>query len=188
MAGFYIQIKGLEDAQKILAGIADGSKKAIVRALNKTVGIPTGGVQSDAVKAVAGKINLTQKDIKKSFEVKKATYTDLSAYVRSTGKPTPLGRFIRTRQTSKGISVQVKRSRPRTVIRHAFFITAKKGSYKGVYWRVGRHRYPIKQRYGPRVPDIFENTEVMQPILQKAQERLDKNFNHEVEFLLETNK
>ncbi len=186
-SGFYIEIKGLDDVQRTLAGIKDGSRKAIVRALNKTVGTSSGGVQSDAVKEVAREFNLTQKDIKRDFRIKKATYADLSAYVRAQGKPVPLGRFIRTRQTQKGVSVQVKKSRPRVVIRHAFIPKLKSG-HIGVFWRRGKQRLPIDQRFGPRVPDIFSNDEVMKPILQKAQERLDKNFSHEVEFLLETSK
>jgi hypothetical protein len=187
MPGFYVQIKGIEDAQKLLSGIKDGSRKVIVRALNKTVGTSSGGVQSDAVKAVAGEFNLTQKDIKRDFKVKKATYTDLSAYVRSQGKPIPLGRFIRTRQTLKGVSVQVKKGRSRTIIRHAFIPKLKSG-HIGVFWRTGKSRLPIEQKFSSRIPDIFSNADVMEPILKKAQERLDKNFSHEVEFLLESSK
>jgi len=185
MAGFYIEIKGLEDAQKLLSGIKGGSRKAIVRTLNKTVGTSSGGVQSDATKAVAQEFNLTQKNIKRDFSVKKAKYSDLSAYVKSKGKPVPLGRFVRTRQTKKGVSVLVKKNRPRTVIRHAFIPKLKSG-HTGVFWREGKPRLPIKQRFGPRIPDIFSNQEVMAPILKKAQERLDKNFSHEVDFLLES--
>ncbi len=181
MAGFYIEIKGLAEAQKTLADIRDGTKKAIVRALNRTVT----AVQSDAVKAVAAEFNLTQKDIRHDFTIKKANYGDFSAYVQAAGKPTPLIKFIRTRQTQKGVSVQVKKSRSRAVIKHAFIVTQRSG-YRGVFLRVGRARYPIKQRYGPRVPDILSNPEVMGPILEQARERLDKNFEHEVDFLLES--
>ncbi len=209
MAGFYVQIKGLEDAQKLLSGIKDGSRKAIARALNKTVGTSSGGVQSDAVKEVAKEFNLTQKDIKRDFKIKKATYTDLSAYVRAQGRPVPLERFIRTRQTQKGVSIQVKKNRSRVVIPHLFIrkykggvfirlalirdITSnpmsirrdKSGKFLGKF---RDKRFPIKHRFGPRIPDIFSNAEVMEPILKKAQERLDKNFGHEVEFLLESGK
>ena len=205
MSGFYIEIKGLEDAQKLLSGIKDGSRKAIVRALNKTVGTSSGGVQSDAVKAVAKEFNLTQKNIKKDFRTKKATYSNLSAYVQARGNPVPLERFIKTRQNKIGVSVQVKKSRPRVTIPH-LFIRKYKG---GVFVRlsaIGKNvtpgmsirkdksgkflgkfrdtRFPIKHKFGPRIPDIFSNQEVMEPILKKAQERLDKNFGHEVDFLL----
>jgi len=187
MPGFYVEIKGLEDAQKLLSGIKDGSRKAIVRALNKTVGTSSGGVQSDAVKKVAEEFNLTQKAIKRDFVIKKANYSDLSAYVRAKGKPVSLGRFVRTRQTLKGVSVLVKKAKPRTIIRHAFIPKLKSG-HVGVFWRTGKSRFPIEQKFGPRIEDIFSNKEVMEPILQKAQERLDKNFNHEVEFLLTSSK
>jgi len=187
MSQFTISIKGLDEAKFLLQGIKNGSRKAIVRALNKTVGTTTGGVRSDASKAVAGSINLAQTVIKKDFSVAKATYSNLSAHVRAKGLPIALGKFKGTRQTKKGISVQVKKNRPRKVIRRAFIPKLKSG-HKGVFWRTGKERLPIDQRFGPRVPDILSNEPVMNPILEKAEVRLDKNFAHEVDHLLESSK
>jgi hypothetical protein len=199
---FDITIKGIPEIREMLKGIEGGADKAIARALNKTAH----AVESDAAKKITEKLNVTQGTVKKDFKLCRATYTKLTAAVRSKGKPVALGKTLRVRQIQRGVSVMVKRDKPRKVIRHAFI--GKIGSHKGVFQRTytqksdykpvypirdkkfyghlpRKYRLPAKELFGPRVPDIFSNQDVMGPILQSAGERLEKNMGHEAEFVLQ---
>jgi hypothetical protein len=58
-----------------------------------------------------------------------------------------------------------------------------------VFWRQKRHgvrvhRLPISRRIGYRVPDMLADKVIMPTVLKKSQERLDKNFSHEIDFML----
>jgi hypothetical protein len=56
---------------------------------------------------------------------------------------------------------------------------------KLVYARLPKKfRFPIQQRFGPRVSDIMGNDPVMKIILDKAEVRLHDNLEHETDFEL----
>lgn len=199
---FSVTMKGVPEVREMLKNIEGGANKAIARALNKTVK----SVSSDSAKKITEKLNVTQSTVKRDFKTYKATYTKLTAAVRAKGKPVALGKTLRVRQIQRGVSVMVKKDKPRKVIRHAFI--AKIGKHKGIFQRdwtqkpgynpvypvrqkgfyarlPRKYKLPVKELFGPRVPDIFSNRDVMGPILQKASAHLEKNMGHEAEFVLQ---
>lgn len=64
--------------------------------------------------------------------------------------------------------------------------TEKAEELENQIWEALPHkfRFPIKERFGPRVPDIFSNSQVMDAVLEKAGNRLHANINHELEYEL----
>lgn len=190
----------LKKVRDMFSDMKDMGTKVAVRALNKTLT----GVKTDASSAIRDEITASKKAVDGTFTMEKAGSAKVQASIASTGKPLPLSEYS-ARQTKKGVSVQVKRSRPRTVIPGAF-IAAMKSGHKGVFWREWRgqkrakregvrygmlprkYRLPIKQLYGPRVPDIMSNDPVMKVILDKAGERLHNNLAHEAEYELSKHK
>lgn len=176
--------------------------KVISRSLNKTLT----GVKTDASTEIRKELNAKKAAVDETFKMDKATTKKLTASIESTGKPLALIDFVGTRQTTKGVSVLIKKGRSRTIIPRAFIATTEYGhkgvSHKGVFWRKwhgpkrpknSRIRYgalphkfrlPVKERFGPRVPDIFSNSQVMDAVLEKAGNRLHANINHELEYEL----
>lgn len=185
----------LRKAKALLSGIKGGVPRVIARALNKTLT----GVRKDAVKEIQKTITPKAKVIRKTFKISKATVFRPTGVILSTGKPLGLIHF-KARQTKKGVTLQIKKKEPRKFLKHAFIATMPSG-HKGVFWREykgtrgatrkgmayaaipRKYRLPIKELYGPRVPDILSNEPVMKPILDKAKRRLRKNFSHELNFL-----
>lgn len=173
----------LRDVQSALTGIKNGYPKVLTRAINKSMT----GIRTDATAEIYKELNLTKKRIRKDFKIRKMTWTKLEAWINSKGKPVGLASFTGTWQTKKGVSAKVKRATRKKVIRHAF--TNPVGGIKHAFLRkkvggVRVGRYPIERLTGPRIQDIYANKQVMARVLKKADARMSKNLNRELNYEL----
>jgi len=132
MIQIYINQDDVAKVKTMMAGILDGATKVMVRALNLTLT----GVKTDASTEIRNIITAKKSTVDATFKTSKATATKLSATFQSTGRPLPLIAYS-VNQTQKGVSVQVRKDKPRKVLAGAFIATIKSG-HKGVYWRVYR--------------------------------------------------
>jgi len=198
MAGFSVNVSktDLAEVERTMTGIKNGYPKVVSRSLNRTLT----GVRTDAVKEIGKVITPRAKTIRSTFTIKKASFRNLTAAVKSTGGPLPLIEY-KARATKKGVTVQVKKKSSRSLWPGAFIATMPSG-HKGIFsrkkppYRTNRSpklpwkRFPrkfrleIHEQFGPRVPDIMENAEVINPILQKAWDRLLRELNHQIDFEL----
>lgn len=178
--------------------------QVVTRAINKT--LP--GMRAHAVKEIMKEITPTAKKIRSEISIQKANQTTLTGELISKGIPLGLIHF-RPRQTKKGVSVLVKKKKGRKLLRAAYVGTGTKGGeqvfrreLRGDYWGPRKsnrmdlpfkkfspydgkdYRLPVKRLTGPRVPDIMENEPVFRAIDKMAQDRLDKNFSHELKYSL----
>jgi hypothetical protein len=217
MGAFRMKINETDMARvkAMLGGLTGAGTRVTVRATNKTLA----GVKTDASSAIREEVTAKKAAVDKTFKTVKATEANPTAWIASTGIPVPLIDYS-ARQTTKGVSVQVKKSSARKVV-PGTFITSMKTGHKGVFWRkwhsgakgklnktesaISRsgwiwsaklrrwlsiawlpreYRLPIKERTGPRVPDIMGNEPVMRRILAQADDRLHKNIVHETDYEL----
>lgn len=201
MAGFSVEVSktDLADVERALTGIKNGYAKVVSRSLNRTLT----GVRTDAVREVQKVITPTAKTIRATFTMIKASTRKLAAAVKSSGMALPLIEY-KARASKKGVTVQVKKKSKRSLISGAFIATMKSG-HKGVFLREytdkrrpvkkarpgvpyaampRKYRLPIKELYGPGVPDILSNDSVMKPILKKADERLHKELGNQLNYEL----
>jgi hypothetical protein len=214
----FFKIKAYEDdlasVRKMLSDLKGSGSRVIMRATNKTLT----GVKTDASAAIRQTVTAKKAAVDDTFKISKATIDKPSASIASTGRPVGLINFS-SNQTKKGVSVQVRKDRPRKIVPGAFIATMKSG-HKGVFWRKyhqtggklkkndtlinqsgfiystklkrfisaawlpKEYRLPIRELFGPRIPDIMENVPVMNDILSKAGDRLHKNLMHETEYEL----
>lgn len=203
MSAFSIQIN--QEDMKAVRVMLDGIEKSIslvtMRAVNKTLT----GVKTDASSAIREKLNVKKSAVDETFKIKKATTLNLAAKFQSTGKPLALTDLVGTRQVQKGVSVQVRKDKSRTILQRGFIATMKSG-HEGVFWREWQwhnkpsaklnrfipyarlpkiYRLPIKEGSAPRVPDYLgDKGPIMKTVLTKANERLHSNLDHELEFEL----
>lgn len=146
---------------------------AVVRALNRTAD----QVRTQASRAVrdAG-YNLKAATIKANIKIKRATAGNLRATVVASGRPIPLIQYG-ARQTGKGVTVNVQKGRK--LIAGAFIATMPSG-HKGVFVRgagnvhkrvarngkVSWHGLPIRELFGPSIPDGLANKSVQEALQQ----------------------
>ncbi|MGN6589284.1 MAG: phage tail protein [Sphingomicrobium sp.] len=164
-------------------------QKAVVRALNKTA--------AQARTAAAQEVrsagyNIKSSAIKSSFYIDKARAGRLVVMLKSTGRPIALINYG-ARQSKSGVSVQVKVGRQ--VLRHAFIATMKNG-HRGVFERIGnKHKkvkrngkivrtgLPIKELFGPSIPQSLSNDAVEKALMKKIREKFPQILKHELAFV-----
>lgn len=163
---------------------------ATVRALNKVADqvVVTGSREMRA----AG-YNLKISTIKKGLRIARASPGALKATVIASGRPIPLVQFG-ARQTSKGVTVNVLKGRK--LIAGAFIATMPSG-HKGVYVREATtvhkkmrsgskaswHALPIRELFGPSVPDGLSNKFVQDRLQQFINEKFPEILKHESQWL-----
>lgn len=191
----------LAKIKTLLAGVKNGAPKVLSRSINKT----ETGVVAESAKLIALSYNLTQKRIKQDFKSKKATVANITGAVTAAGKPLSLTSFIGTSQVVKGVSVRIIRSKPKTILKHAF-ITTVKGS-KQAFWREYqgprsqklyqkwkkspkyavlpiKFRYKIHRLTGPRIEDEFAKDKTQKAIMNYTDDRFKTVLDQELNFEL----
>ena len=177
--------------------IRNGAARVLSRGINKTLA----GVKTDAVNEISNEITPTKTEIRKAFKLFKASISSLSASVECRGKPLPLMKY-KARSVAAGVTFQIRKTDKRMLLPGGFIATMSSG-HKGVFHRVHdgpraptrkrdprfgamprRFRLPIVERFGPRVPDILSNEPVLKQVGVLANQRLDKNLAHELDYLL----
>lgn len=175
------------------------------RAINKTLD----GVRTDATRAVYQDLNLTQTRIRKNFSIVRATTGDISGAFKSKGRDINLASFQGTRVTTRGLSVKIKRSGTRTILRHGFLwnrttksgdlaSTAFERDYGGTRTKASpllpwkkmgeKYRHDLITLTGPRIEDILAKPAVLGPLEKSGGERLTDNVNRELEYILSKHK
>lgn len=153
---------------------------AIARGINRT-----GASERTAMaRAVAADMGLKVGKARDAIQVEKASASTLEGRVVARGKRIPLIDFkARGRYPSlgKGKGVTYTMQGQKKTWQSAFIAIVGDG-HKGVFFRVGRKRLPIKQAYGPSIARVFAN---LLPVGAAARtESLAKNVQHEIEFEL----
>lgn len=92
------------------------------------------------------------------------------------GATEPVTKYTASKRKS-GIFVSVKRGGMKKVER-SFAIGTR------FVARVGRERFPIKGLYGPSVPQLYGNPDVMQTMEERGSEVFDERLEHEIEYRL----
>lgn len=172
-----------------LGKVMKDQQKAIVRALNKTAD-QARTAASQEVRAAG--YNIKASAIKSSFSITKASKGRLVVVLKATGRPIGLINYG-ARQTKSGVSVQVKAGR--TILRHAFIATMPSG-HRGVFERIGnthkrivrngkalRTALPIKELFGPSIPQSLANAAVEAAIMAKIRQKFPESLRHELAFI-----
>lgn len=172
----------VEKAQAMLAHLPGQSQKVLARALNRALE----NARSNTVKSARDEYQVKATEVRKTLKITRATSTRLQAVVSSRGMVLPLSAFSVKPKTPNGrrrtpIRVGVQKGSAEA-LRNAFI--ARVGGRLGVYERVGKARLPIKQLYGPSVPQMIGNNRVIGDIAEKARQTMDVRLDHEISRVL----
>lgn len=156
-----ISIKNNVD--KFINGSIKEVKQAVVKAETRANRRVATTVIKEFTNEVQKDYAIKDAGIKKDLRVSRGRNEDgtrgAGAIITARGKRgIALSRFL-TRQTKKGVSFIVSRTKGRKVIPGAF-IAKMKSKHIGVYVRKGKTRLPIDQKFGPDVKMLI-NTERM---------------------------
>jgi hypothetical protein len=185
--------KALEGLRDVLALVPGGAKKAVYRALSKTIT----GMRTDTVKKVREDYNVPAKQIRERITLikpqKGADYP--RALLKAVGKMSvPLVHYgarprvpvtAGGRRPKKGVSVQVKMASGRKVVEGSFIQTPRSGGEPQIFKRVGEEREPIRRLYGPGHLQALKDEGNLLDLQEQASERLTKNVLHEADYVLQ---
>jgi len=145
----------IADIRLIEQGIG---KKAAVRAVNTAVD----RVATGASREVRKVYNVKARAVAAAIKKRKASMRgrSVSGSVLFSGRNIPLVEFDgRWTRKMTGASVRIKVGAGRKTVAHSF-ITATARTPRGVFVRVGKERFPIKQLRSVSIPDTIRNEAV----------------------------
>lgn len=177
-----IESKDVKKVQKRLGVLKHKAPDVISRALNRAAT----NLKSNVVKKTREEYNIKAKTIRSTIRIERATRTSLSAKVISEGNKEPITSYLvlprnSTAKKSKAlVRVAVKKGDAKTLL--SAFVVSK---YGGVYERENKERFPIKQIYGPSVPQILGNEETEAYVMKEAWNMYKRRVDHEINRLLE---
>jgi hypothetical protein len=186
-------------AQAALAGVRGGADRAMMRALNRAVG----SARAELVRQVRSAYRVSASAIRETLTIRRATSSTLSAEVVSTGRRIPLIDFgPRPDRPGTGgpgrspLQVATSRESAPSPIDGAF-VAALSPLRRGVYERHGskkpmrrratgkeRLAQPLRELFGPAIPQMAGQPEIAQAIEDRAREQLDARLDHEIGRLL----
>lgn len=158
---------------------------AVARGLNRTAS----SERTAMARAVAADMGLKVGVSREAMAITKATANNLEARVTARGKRIPLINFKARGpypSRGRGAGVTYTMQGQRKIWRSAFIATTvvqtdgTGGAHRGVFFRVGKNRLPIKQAYGPSIAHVFGK--LLPAGEARRQEVLVGNVMHEINF------
>ncbi|MBE0470509.1 MAG: phage tail protein [Methyloprofundus sp.] len=173
----------IERANRMLHGLSGAAPKALSRALNRSLE----NARSNAVKKVREEYTVRARDVRQTIRLTRSKPNQLEGEVRSTGRSLPLSAFSVAPKTVNGkrrspIRVSVRKGSKQGMNR-AF--VARVGGSVRVFERVGGRRLPIRQLFGPSVPQMIGNKTVVDFVSIEARKTMDVRLDHEIKRILD---
>ena len=188
-----IKVAGVEEVQARLGKFKNQAPLVLSRAINRAIQ----NVKKNMGKETSQLYYISSSDVKKTVKVAKASKGSLKAAAISSGSGIALSKFkvspnapVRYRGASRSPRVYkagVKKSggvKPLDGDPKAFVAVMKKSGHVGVFTRKNGKSLPIKQLYGPSVPQIVKNEDIMSKINKEASGTLQKRIDAEINNIL----
>lgn len=172
----------LKVAGKTIKTISRVVPQAYFSALNRTAQ----RVKTESHRKIRETYYIKQKDVAAIVSVSKSSKYQAYAEVRAKGRNIPLYKFSaspRTRRNPppKVLKARVKKGEKLKPIKGAFIAQVGRGGHMGVFERLSKRRLPIRELYGPGVPQMLGNREVIDHLEKTAVTEMEKRFAHELE-------
>lgn len=198
MSNNFLEIEGIEEAQKLLENIPNGIERATTRAINRSLTT----LKKNLKKEVTKNYGIKSTDVEKSLSTQKATFTAMKGIINSRSPVTSMYKFAKG-NSKKGVTVLIKRSEGRKRVKGKSdlnglpFIARMSNGHYGIFQRNKKKRRVqtgnkssvkegLTQLNTLSTPQMLGNETVMEYVQENgAKEMLQKNFEREVEKVLE---
>ncbi|WP_024346583.1 phage tail protein [Lacrimispora indolis] len=187
-----IKVSGIEDVEKRLGNMKKNAPLVVSRAINRAIS----NVKKNMGKETAARYFISSGEVKKTVNVTKASKSSLKAAAISQGGGIALSKF----KVNPGTPVRYRgKSRSPKVYKAGVlkaggvkpldgdpksFVAIMKSGHNGVFSRTTGKSLPLKQLYGPSVPQMVKNEDIMTTINKDANDTLQKRINAEVNNIL----
>lgn len=169
-----VQIEGIEIFDQL-----KNSDKQLEKALYFAKNRALNTVKTELAKGVPKRYDTKQKTIRDRTRVNKNT-----GEVSVTGSPIRLFKFRVTPTSPRKQLVTASVKRASKSLPNAFVQQMRNGTI-GVFERVGKSRYPIRQLYSVSAPQMAGNDEVLEGAMERASIVFDERLSHEIGRLLD---
>lgn len=189
MAGIEFDQDKMERIHALLSDLPQADVKVLKPALNRGLS----ATRTQAAKQVTKTYRIKSSDVK---QFSKVTYKGMSktgnqlvGSINYAGSVIPLYKFTVSPKApdpkhQKGtVKAAVKKGGSLIPIKEAFIATVG-GGHLGVFERKETKRLPTEEKFGPSVPKMIGNDEVMQSIEDRANEVISARIEHEISRLL----
>ena len=179
-----IKVTGTNELKKKLKMLGDKAPTAMCRAINDAAK----KARTEMERKVREEYTVKQGPILSSLKIDRANSQSLKATVHSEGKAIQLAQF-KTSPTKaspkrkKPIAVSVKKSGGRKQLSgdpKAFIATVK--GEKIVAERTSTQRGPLKGLFGPAVPSMIKNEDVISGVKDETEKRLAERLDHYIQY------
>jgi len=180
-----IKMQNVEEIKAKLGSLGQNAPKVISRVINRVIV----NVKKNMAVSAKKRYIVKTEDIKKTLTSSNATSSNLSAFVRSSGTLIPLYKFKvspnqpRPKNPPKNFKARVLKASSLKPLQG--FVAKMKSGHLGVFERKDSSRLPIKELYGPPIPQMLGNEEVWKDIEKEANQTVEKRMDHEIKRLLE---
>lgn len=169
-----VQIEGIEIFDQL-----KNSDKQLEKALYFAKNRALNTVKTELAKGVPKKYDTKQKTIRDRTRVNKD-----AGEVSVKGSPIRLFKFRVTPTSPRRQLVTASVKRASKSLPNAFVQQMRNGTI-GVFERVGKSRYPIRQLYSVSAPQMAGNEEVLEGAMERASIVFDERLSHEIGRLLD---
>ncbi len=201
MIELQLEVDSIKKMQKKLKNFDNKVPSAIANTINRM----TKNIRKTMAKETVKSYNVTSEVVKKTIDYDKAAPTKLKAVTLSKASPIALAKFkvspkrtvfySRGKPSPKVYKVSVKKgaaTKPLNALPKAFLAVITNLSsdgtvseHRGLFRREpGAKRYPIKQLFGPSVPQMIKNEESIAHIEEEAKSTLQKRMDVEIKNIL----
>lgn len=206
--GIQLNQAQLNDLEGLMASMGRReAKRALSRAINRTLGVQSGGMRKLIADEIRKEANLTRTFLYKqrfggrwgttnTFTTKRATVAKPSGSISTRGPNIPIIQYSNQRgarqRYAKKIYVKVQKSRGRHKLAHAFIPRLRSG-HRGVFVRKnpnakGAEGRKIKQLFSSRVPDVLSNPNVINTVMSQGAARFERELSHQINYILQYRK
>lgn len=169
-----VQIEGIEIFDQL-----KNSDKQLEKALYFAKNRALNTVKTELARGVPKKYDTKQKTIRDRTRVNKNT-----GEVSVKGSPIRLFKFRVTPTSPRKQLVTASVKRAKKSLPNAFVQQMRNGTI-GVFERVGKSRYPIRQLYSVSAPQMAGEQEVLEGAMERASIVFDERLSHEIGGLLD---
>lgn len=187
-----IQVDNIEEVKQRLGNLSHKAPSVLANAINRT----TTNIKKTMAQQTAKRYNIANGEVKKTISISKATRARLEGATISKASPIALAKFkvspnrtvsyANSKPSPKVYKVSVEKgpASKRLDADPKAFIAVMKSGHQGLFRRLTDDSLPIKQLYGPSVPQMIKNDESMKNIQEEAQSTLRKRIDAEIENIL----
>ena len=177
-----IDADAVREVERKLGQMSNRAPGAISSALNRTVT----SVASNITKEVRARYHIKAGDVKNTIKKTKASKSNLSAEVRSTGSTIPLDKFkVSPKTVNPKRKTQLKISVEKNGVKQVTGAFVANINGLKVFQRERKSRLPIKRLFGPSVPQMIGQQQIVENINEKAVTTYNTRLNHEINRILQ---